>query len=85
MKTTFRKSQPKEIIYRCYKNFSADKFKDEIKSELIKAEDKDYHSFQNTFLTILKKEICASKWITLYDQSSKKSYYEKVRVRNKIL
>ena len=52
-KTSFQKPKPKEIVYRNYKKFDRDIFKDELKLKLESIT--NYESFEDVFLTILNK------------------------------
>ena len=50
LKNTFRKSKPKEIFYRTYKNFDNEKFKSDLRSNL----EENYSDFENIFLRTLE-------------------------------
>ena len=55
LKNTFRKSKPKEIFYRTYKNFDNEKFKSDLRSNLEdNSNSSDYSDFENIFLRTLE-------------------------------
>ena len=51
-KTIFHKPKPKEVIYRNYKKFDRDTFKNELQFELKTIN--NYESFEDVFLNVLK-------------------------------
>ena len=53
LKNTFPKAEPKEIIYRNYKRFSSERFKEELRNTLQNANIIDYSHFEKIFLDIL--------------------------------
>ena len=52
LKTTFEKVKPKEIMYRDYKHFNENKFREELNNSLSKCT--TYIEFENTFMNILQ-------------------------------
>ena len=58
-KTSFQKPKPKETVYRNYKKFDRDIFKDELKPKLESIT--NYESFEDVFLTILNKHVALKK------------------------
>ena len=55
LKTTFTKAKPKEIFYRCYKNFDNIKFRENLINELLFSNLLSYSDFQCTFMRVLNK------------------------------
>ena len=51
LKTTFRKEEPKTLIYRDYKTFSLKTFSSAIFLKLESQENNDYQTFEKTLLT----------------------------------
>ena len=65
LKTTFNTAKPKEITYRCYKDFDRRIFRENLKHELQNCE--NYTQYKSSFLKTLnghaplKKKNCPSK------------------------
>ena len=55
LKSTFVKAKPKEIIYRNYKNFDQDIFKNDLKHSLNISSINTYKDFEEVFLKVLEK------------------------------
>ena len=53
LKTTFKKAKPKEITYRCYKNFVENKFRSDFKKKILTEDCKNYGKFEEMFLDCL--------------------------------
>ena len=53
LKTTFMKAKPKEITYRCYRNFDENVFRTDLKQNLQSICCKNYGDFENKFLNCL--------------------------------
>ena len=66
-KTSFQKPKPKEIVYRNYKKFDGDIFKDELKLKLESIT--NYESFEDVFLTILNKHAPLKKKVLRSNQA----------------
>ena len=54
LKGTYEKLPPKEITYRCYKNFSTEKFNNELAYTLEMSKPCTYFHFQNIFEGVLQ-------------------------------
>ena len=54
LKSTYEKIPAKEISYRCYKNFSLEKFNKELTISLKTSKPRTYIHFQNTFERVLQ-------------------------------
>ena len=84
-KTTFPKPKPKEITYTNFKNFSEEKFNQELGANLGEKCVKNYASFENVFLdtlnkhALLKKKSNKSKSCPISKEILKKSDNEKVQ------
>ena len=55
LKCTFKKTKPKEILYRDYRNFIENDFRDELRMKLERDEIKEYERFETIFLNVLNK------------------------------
>ena len=57
LKTFFRKQDPKIVIYRSYKKFNENLFRDELKSTLLNLDNvnMNYDEFKDIFMQILNK------------------------------
>ena len=55
LKSTFKKTKPKEILYRDYRNFIENDFRDELRMKLERDEIKEYERFETIFLNVLNK------------------------------
>ena len=66
-KTSFQKPKPKEIVYRNYKKFDRDIFKDELKLKLESIT--NFESFEDVFLTILNKHAPLKKKVLRSNQA----------------
>ena len=55
LKSTFAKSEPKEITYRNYKNFDQKSFNDDLRASIQRESLKAYTDFENIFLSVLNK------------------------------
>ena len=66
-KTSFQKPKPKEVVYRNYKKFDRDIFKDELKLKLESIT--NYESFEDVFLTILNKHAPLKKKVLRSNQA----------------
>ena len=53
LKTTFNKAKPKEITYRCYKDFNNDVFAEHLRRKLENCE--NYTQFENRFSDVLNE------------------------------
>ena len=53
LRSTFAKSKPKKILYRCYKNFDNETFEEELKNRLSSV--LDFKSFHLAFKTTLDR------------------------------
>ena len=62
LKTAFEKAKPKEIVYRSYKNFNKNVFREQL---LCKLENCDSYSvFENNFLEVLNEHAPLKKKVT---------------------
>ena len=61
LKTTFKKVKPKEVSYRCYKNFEKDKFRSDLKQRLRTGDCKSYSNFEDIFLNCLNRHVPLKK------------------------
>ena len=52
LKTTFQKSEPKQLIYRDFKNFYLESFKNDLLENMVH---KSYDEFERKFTTVLNK------------------------------
>ena len=64
LKTTFKKAKPREIIYRSYKNYNEDMFREDLNQRL--ACSKNYTDYKVGFLDLLntpssKEKTCTCK------------------------
>ena len=75
MKTTFPKAEPKIVIYRDYKNFIENDFRNDLREGLQKENIKDYGTFENIFLEVLHKHAPPKKKIL---RANHKPYMTKV-------
>ena len=55
MKSSYVKAKPKEITYRCYKNFNPDVFKNDLKSAIEREQVQCYTNFEKYFMETLNK------------------------------
>ena len=55
LKATFQKTNPKEVLYRDYRNFVENDIKSELKTQLEHVEIEEYETFESIFLTVLNK------------------------------
>ena len=69
LKTTFQKAKPKEIIYRDYKKFERDKFRYDIKRQLVNIKISDYIEFERIFVEVLNKHAPQKKKIVRANQA----------------
>ena len=53
LRSTFAKEKPKQIFYRCYRNFDNKKFEEELQKQLPSVS--DFESFQFSFRVILNQ------------------------------
>ena len=53
LRSTFTKGKPKEMFYRCYRNFDNKKFEEELQKQLLSVS--DFESFQFAFKVILNQ------------------------------
>ena len=51
--TTYDRLPPKGISYRCYRNFSKPRFREELAHKMYKNPPKSYAEFENHYVTIL--------------------------------
>ena len=56
LKTTFQKSEPKQLIYRDFKNFYFESFKNDLLVNMITC-DRPYDKFIKNFTTVLNKHV----------------------------
>ena len=75
MKTTCPKMDPEVIIYRCYKKFSEDGFRSDLKIKLGEKKVETYETFENIFLEVLDKHAPPKKKIL---RGNHKPYMTKV-------
>ena len=70
LKSSFIKSKDREIYYRNYRNFSSNSFREDLTLSLDRINLRFFwrHFHENSQQTCAsEKEICQSKWGTLYD------------------
>ena len=68
LKSTFTKTKPKEILYRDYRNFIENDFRDELRMKLERDEIKEYERFETIFLNVLNKHAPYKKKILRANQ-----------------
>ena len=68
LKSTFKKTKPKEILYRDYRNFIENDFRDELRMKLERDEIKEYERFETIFLNVLNKHAPYKKKILRANQ-----------------
>ena len=68
LKSTFTKTKPKEILYRDYRNFIENDFRDELRMKLEIDEIKEYERFETIFLNVLNKHAPYKKKILRANQ-----------------
>lgn len=87
LKTTFPKSKPKEIIYRCYKNFDRSIFTNDLRNKLQSTEDYP-ENFEKVFLDTLeahapiKKKTVRANEAPYMTKALKKAIYRRSRLQN---
>ena len=54
LKTTFQKSELKQLIYRDFKNFYSEKFKNDLPESMVNC-DRPYDKFDRKFTMVLNK------------------------------
>ena len=62
LKTTFQKSEPKQLIYRDFKNFYFESFKNDLLENMVTC-DRSYDEFDRKFTTVLNKRLKNKKWL----------------------
>ena len=91
LQTTFQKAKPKEIIYRDYKNFNTEIFKQDLKQSLEVEEVSDYAKFENVFLEVLnkyapfKKKIVRANHAPYMSKALRKAIMRRSALENKYL
>ena len=87
LKTTFKKAKPKEVTYRCYKQFDKCVFKKDLKHNLTNCT--NYEDFESRFLEILnmhaplKKRIVRANEVPYMTRALRKSIATRSRLENK--
>ena len=87
LKTTFNKAKPKEITYRCYKDFNNDVFAEHLRRKLENCE--NYTQFENRFLDVLnehapskKRLVCANE-VPYMTKALRKAIANRSRMENR--
>ena len=91
LKTTFQKAKPREIIYRCYKHFDQNKFRDELGQKLLLLcnSDKGYDQFEIVILNILnkhaplKKKVVRANEVPYMTKALRKAIANRSRLENR--
>ena len=60
LKTTFQKSEPKQLIYRDFKNFYFESFKSDLRESMVTCE-RSFEKFDRKFITVLNKHAAKKK------------------------
>ena len=87
LKTTFKKSKPKEIFYRCYKNFDRDVFRNHLRAQLENCE--NYTQYKKRFLEVLdahaplKKKVIRANEVPYMTKSLRKAIATRSRLENR--
>ena len=61
-KIIFQKSEPKQLIYRDFKNFYFESFKNDLLENMVTC-DRSYDEFDRKFTTVLNKRLKNKKWL----------------------
>ena len=87
LKTTFNKAKPKEITYRCYKDFNNDVFAEHLRRKLENCE--NYTQFENRFLEVLnehapiKKRLVRANEVPYMTKALRKAIANRSRMENR--
>ena len=87
LKTTFNKAKPKEITYRCYKNFDRRIFRENLKHELQNCE--SYTQYKSSFLKTLnghaplKKKIVRANEVPYMTKALRKAISNRSRLQHR--
>ena len=88
LKTTFKKEEPKQFIYRDYKNFDKENFYTDLESQLSNCSQK-YEHFENTFVEVLnahapkKTKILRGNQKPHVDKNLRKAIMKRSKLKNK--
>ena len=86
LKTNFKKSKPKEIIYRSYKNFDRYAFREQLRHKLENCD--DYITFEKNILEVLnehaplKKKVLRANEVPYMTKSLRKAIATRSRLEN---
>ena len=87
LKTTFKKTKPKEIFYRCYKKFDRDVFRNQLGTNL--ANCKNYSQYKIRFLEVLnthaplKKKVVRANEVPYMTKTLRKAIATRSRLENR--
>ena len=87
LKTKFEKAKPREIQYRCYRNFDKYAFRNHLRSNLAGCE--NYTQFEQTFLEVLnihapvKKKIVRANEVPYMTKALRKAIATRSRLENR--
>ena len=87
--TSFLKTKHKEIIYRNYKNFINDDFKNDLSISLASNETSSYSSFEQTFVNVLnahaplKKKVVRANHAPYVTKKMRKAIMRRTQLQNK--
>ena len=88
-KTTFQKIQPREIVYRNFKHFNFNNFKNDIRTKMQCVD--NYASFEEVFLTVLnshaplKKKVIRANHVPYMTKALRKAIMKRSELENKYL
>ena len=89
LKTTFKKAKPKEITYRCYKNFVENKFRSDLENKILTEDCKNYGKFEEMFLDCLnhhaplKKRVVRANEVPYMTKALRKAIATRSRLENR--
>ena len=87
LRSTFTKGKPKEMFYRCYRNFDNKKFEEELQKQLLSVS--DFESFQFAFKVILnqfaplKQKLIRNNNQPFMTKTLRKAIMKRSKLRNK--
>ena len=87
LKTTFKKAKPKEIMYRCYKKFDRQAFREHLGRKLDNCD--NYTLYNSTFLKVLnehaplKKKVVRANEVPYMTKSLRKAIANRSRLENR--
>ena len=89
LKTTFKKLKAKEIVYRNFKQFDMNKFKNDIRERLRSVN--NYETFESEFLNVLnihaplKKKVIRANHVPYMTKSLRKAIMKRSQLESKYL